>query len=125
MSDSFDHSQMVKVLVKDPELIRLSLTTSDVNLIHAQLGISDESGELCGAIKKHVIYRRELDRQNVIEELGDLEFYLEQLRQELNITRTEVLKYNMEKLSERYANYKYSDAAAAARADKTKSGETT
>lgn len=64
------------------------------------------------------IYRKELDRENVIEELGDLEFYLEGIRQGLGLTREECLEHNIRKLSKRYEGLKYSDKAAQDRADK-------
>ena len=49
------------------------------------VGVSGEAGELLDAVKKAVIYRKPLDLENVIEELGDLEFYMEGLRQGLEI----------------------------------------
>lgn len=113
-----EHAKMVEVLVKSPATIHEELTPSDCNLIHSVLGISGEAGELLDAIKKATIYRKELDRANIVEELGDLEFYMEQIRQELFITREETLKGNMEKLAKRYEKFKYTDQQAQARADK-------
>ncbi len=81
------------------------------------IGISGESGELLDAMKKRVVYRKELDRENVIEELGDLEFYLEGIRQGLGVTREQCIDANITKLSNRYASLKYSDDAAQQRAD--------
>ena len=53
----------------------------------------------------------------MIEELGDLEFYMQGLRDALKITREETLKINMQKLEKRYGGL-YSNEAAQARADK-------
>ncbi len=92
-------------------------------LAHAVMGISGEAGELLDAIKKHVIYNKELDLGNVREELGDLLFYMQALMNELHITEQQVINQNVEKLQKRYANGKYSDAAAVARADKVSEGE--
>lgn len=117
MSD-FTHAQMVEGLVKSPYRILESLTASQVDLVHAVLGISGEAGELLDAVKKHAIYGKELDRENVIEELGDLEFYMEQLRQRLDIRREETLEHNMAKLGERYKGHRYSDEQAISRNDK-------
>lgn len=50
-------------------------------------------------MKKATIYRKELDVENIIEELGDLEFYLEGLRSHLGITRQQVLEANRDKLA--------------------------
>jgi NTP pyrophosphatase (non-canonical NTP hydrolase) len=112
------HPELVKALVKPGETIARELTGSDANLWHMASCIPGEAGELFDAVKKRVIYRKILDRDNVIEELGDLEFYLEGLRQELGITREECLQANIHKLSKRYMDLKYSNQAAQARADK-------
>jgi NTP pyrophosphatase (non-canonical NTP hydrolase) len=109
---------MVAALHKNPEQIRSELTASDCNLIHAAMGVSGEAGELLDAVKKAVIYRIPLNVENVIEELGDLEFFMEQIRAELGIPREETLAANMAKLAKRYENFKYSNAAAQARNDK-------
>jgi hypothetical protein len=53
----------------------------------------------------------------VVEELGDLEFYLEMLRQELKLNRQVILWKNESKLVKRYGK-KYSDKSAKARKDK-------
>jgi len=56
--------------------------------------------------------------ENVVEELGDIEFYLEGLRQGLCIDRDGVIEANMRKLDRRYNGYQYSDQRAIDRADK-------
>lgn len=96
----------------------LQFTPEQCDMIHAILGISGECGELLDAVKKHVIYGKPLDVMNIIEELGDAEFYLQHLRSILGITREETLRANMEKLAKRYPQYEYTDQAAKERADK-------
>ena len=113
-----EHAKLVAVLAKPGQVIADEMTGFDAHLIHMAVGVSGEAGELLDAIKKRVIYRKPLDRENVIEELGDLEFYLEGLRQSLEITREETIEHNVVKLQKRYSGAKYSDAAAQARADK-------
>ena len=112
------HAEMVATLVKPGQDIIDSLTPEKANLLHMAVGISGEAGELLDAIKKHVIYNKPLDIDNVIEELGDLEFYMEGLRQELGIYRVTTLLRNIEKLGTRYKDFNYSDQAAQERADK-------
>lgn len=112
------HSEMVAGLAKSGDAIAAEMTGSDAHLLHMAVGISGEAGELLDAIKKRVIYRKDLDLDNVIEELGDLEFYLEGIRQGLCITRDECLEANIAKLSKRYEKLQYSDTAAQERADK-------
>jgi NTP pyrophosphatase (non-canonical NTP hydrolase) len=111
------HSEMVTALVKPGDAIIASLTPEKAHALHMAVGISGESGELLDAVKKHVIYNKPLDRENVIEELGDLEFYMEGLRQGFDITRKETLDANIAKLGVRYKGG-YSDKAAQERADK-------
>jgi NTP pyrophosphatase (non-canonical NTP hydrolase) len=113
-----EHSKMVAALAKDGHIIAQEITGRHAHLLHMAVGISGESGELLDAIKKQVIYRKVLDRANVIEELGDLEFYMEGLRQGLGITREETLAANIAKLGVRYADKQYSDASAQERKDK-------
>jgi NTP pyrophosphatase (non-canonical NTP hydrolase) len=113
-----EHSEMVRGLAKSGDTIAAELTGHDAHLIHMAIGISGEAGELLDAIKKRAVYRKELDRENVIEELGDIEFYLEGLRQGLDITRDQCLEANIAKLGKRYEGLKYSDSAAQHRADK-------
>lgn len=114
---TIEFSAMVAALVKPGANIAEALTAEEAGAWHAATGVSGEAGELLDAIKKYVVYRKPLDRTNVVEELGDLEFYMEALRQELKISREETLVHCQNKLSIRYANG-YSDKAAQDRADK-------
>jgi len=109
---------MVKALAKPGEAIISQLTPDTAHNIHMAIGIAGEAGELLDAIKKQAIYNKPVDRENVVEELGDLEFYMEGLRQRLGITREETLVANIAKLGKRYEGLKYSDQAAQVRADK-------
>ena len=109
---------MVKALLKSGKDIQTSLTASEANLLHLALGISGEAGEVVDAIKKAAIYKKPLDRENIIEELGDLEFHMEGLRQAIGVTREEVIEANVQKLGKRYPSGKYSDKQAQDRADK-------
>lgn len=122
------YSDMVRRLAKDGDIIAQQMTGHNAHLLHMAVGVSGESGELLDAIKKAVIYRKPLDTVNVIEELGDLEFYLEGLRQGLGITREQCLAANIGKLEgNKNARYKdgYSDKAAQERADKAPAEEPT
>lgn len=109
---------MVFSLAKSGGAILNTLDVQKVDLWHHTSCIPGEAGELFDAVKKWIIYNGPLDRENVIEELGDLEFYMEGVRQNLGITREETLKCNMIKLSKRYPNFDYSNHNAINRADK-------
>ena len=116
------HKEMVAALVKPGEKLMETMNAERINMVHMAIGIAGESGELLDGVKKHAVYNKPLDRANIVEELGDLEFYMEGLRQATGITRQETLDANIEKLiggeNPRYANGVYTDAAAQARADK-------
>ena len=45
------------------------------NISHALLGLYDEVGELCKGYKKALVDDKELDKTNVIEEMGDFMYF--------------------------------------------------
>lgn len=118
MSNDKDFATMVASLSKPGEQIKNELTPKQAHLLHMAVGISGEAGELLDAVKKHAIYQKSLDITNVVEELGDLEFFMEGLRSTLGISRDEVLAKNINKLSARYHSGAYSNQQAQQRADK-------
>lgn len=118
MSNEKDFAAMVARLSKPGDSIMNELTPKQAHLLHMAVGISGEAGELLDAVKKHAIYQKSLDVTNVVEELGDLEFFMEGLRAALGISRDEVLAKNIYKLSARYLSGIYSNEQAQQRADK-------
>tara|TARA_R110000782_G_scaffold52263_4_gene112131 strand:+ start:11420 stop:11827 length:408 start_codon:yes stop_codon:yes gene_type:complete len=112
-----NYAGFVASRLKHPGAICRGMTVERASLTHIQMGISGEAGEITDAIKKHVCYGQPLDRANIIEELGDLEFYLMALREEIGVTRQETLSANVEKLSTRYKSG-YTDQEAKNRNDK-------
>jgi len=112
------YEQFVQAIVKPGHDILVQLTPLQASMMHMAVGISGEAGELLDAIKKHSIYQKPLDFENVKEEAGDILFYLTGLLNDVGITLNECIDANREKLSKRYPNKCYSNAAAIARADK-------
>lgn len=117
MTIESEHLALVAALSKPGGDILKDLTPAKAHLLHMAVGVAGEAGELLDAIKKHCIYDKELDRENVVEELGDLEFYMAGIRSALYISRQHVLTHNYHKLSKRYGTA-YSNRAAQERADK-------
>lgn len=70
------HPQLVAALAKPGEKISEELTPNDAHVLHMVVGLVGEVSELIDA----------KNRENVVEELGDLEFYLEGLRTGLGIS---------------------------------------
>ena len=112
-----DHEELVARICKAGADILDALTPEQAHIVHMAIGVSGEAGELLDAVKKHAIYQQPLDMENVVEELGDMEFYMQGLRESLGLTREEVLEANIRKLTERYGG-SYSDEKARDRADK-------
>lgn len=81
------HPQLVAALVKPPRNIIESLSETTADLWHGATGVAGEAGELLEGLilvlNKHVTIPD--GRTNVVEELGDLFFYLEQLSQRTKI----------------------------------------
>lgn len=86
-------------------------------LIHAALGVTGESGEFADAVKRVAIYEGVPDRANMIEELGDLLWYIAYACEVLGEPLEIVARDNIEKLKKRYPEA-YSDFNAHARMDK-------
>lgn len=112
------HSVLALKLAKPGQQIVSEMTAAKAHLLHMAVGVSGEAGELLDAVKKHVIYGKELDVENVIEELGDIYFYMQGLMNELGLTRDQAIRENIKKLSKRYSSGTYSNQQAQERADK-------
>ena len=77
----------------------------DDNVVtHCCMGISGEAGEVIDLIKKSIFYGKELDKDKVSEEIGDIMFYIVNLATALNLSMSDILRGNVEKLRKRYPN---------------------
>lgn len=72
------------------------------NYVMGALGLSGEAGELVDEIKKVVFHGKELNRDYLIKEMGDVRWYLEYLSIAFGISMQEVEERNVAKLRERY-----------------------
>ncbi len=85
-----EFEQMVTALVKPGDKIIEALSPAKAHLMHMAVGISGEvTGELLDEIYSADMLGRPIDKDNIIEELGDIEFFMEGLRQGAGITRVE------------------------------------
>jgi len=69
---------------------------------HAVMGMVTEAGELMTVIKKAKIYGKKPDMVNIVEEAGDLMWYLALLADELGVSFEEMWDKNIRKLKVRY-----------------------
>lgn len=72
------------------------------NNIHFLMGMITEIGELTDAFKKNLAYGKEVDWTNVVEELGDLMWYVINFCNENSINLEDALQINIDKLRIRY-----------------------
>lgn len=82
---------------------RTSNTTAKSDkLENALLGLSGEVGELCDHYKKYMYQGHDIDYDHMIEEAGDVMWYLAELAEALNTTLETIAERNIEKLARRY-----------------------
>ena len=112
-----EHHKMVHRLQKSPQKILDEMTASKMGLLNAASKLCSEAGEIMDAVGKWCFYNKPLDIANIIEECGDIEFYLVLIREAILVHRKQTLKANIDKLTRRYGQ-EYSDQKAIERADK-------
>ena len=98
-----------------------NMAATEVDFLHAAVGLSTEAGELLDVAKKVLFYGQAMDthRENIIEELGDICFYLELACAALSTDTDMVKAKNKTKLLTRYSSGKFSQKEAKCRLDKT------
>lgn len=111
------HGELVRRLAKPGDEIMASLTPEKCHIIHMAMGMSGEAGEVLDLVKKSIFYDKVISKQDLIKEMGDVEFYLRGLRQAYGISRDEVIQGNLTKLDDRYSSGTYSDQQAISRKD--------
>jgi NTP pyrophosphatase (non-canonical NTP hydrolase) len=76
--------------------------SSEPNLYNYAMGLPGEVGELLEVLKKHYFHGRPFNRERIVDEAGDVLWYLTALMFKLGITMNEVAINNIEKLLDRY-----------------------
>lgn len=75
---TISHPELVANLAKPGEAIISDLTPDTAHLLHMAIGISGEVAELLEAVSN-------ADDENVVEECGDIEFYLQGMASKLGL----------------------------------------
>ncbi len=73
-------------------------------LINSAMGLCGESGEVIDLIKKHLFQGHELNKDDLIKELGDVAWYLAEAAYALDVSLDEICSKNIEKLKKRFPN---------------------
>jgi NTP pyrophosphatase (non-canonical NTP hydrolase) len=71
-------------------------------LTHAGMGMATESGEFLDTLKKARFYGKKLDHDNLVEEAGDLLWYVAAAAAGLGVSLEEIAERNIAKLRARY-----------------------
>jgi hypothetical protein len=96
-------SEVLKTESIDIEKIKIRIATRrNVRLLHCAIGMVTEAAEFLDALKKHFFYGKELDEVNLLEELGDNQWYVAIGLNELRKTFVDCQELNIKKLFKRY-----------------------
>lgn len=85
-----------------------------IQVLNAACGMSGEAGEFLDRIKKLVFHGHPMDKtehRKLINELGDIQYYLARCADILGFGLEGVMKYNQWKLNQRYPDGFSSDAS--------------
>jgi NTP pyrophosphatase (non-canonical NTP hydrolase) len=93
---TFDEYQQAALRTLNP-----SLDARD-RLLDASAGLSEEAAEVLGLVRKRVFQSRDVDRDRLVEELGDVLWCLSVTADSLGIRMSEVAQRNQEKLAKRH-----------------------
>lgn len=71
-------------------------------LLNSVMGLCGESGEVIDLVKKHLFQGHPLDKTQLVQELGDVAWYLAEAADALEIPLEEIFQKNIQKLRQRY-----------------------
>ena len=91
-----------KEAAKTIESCNYDLSKEDNQKLYAALGLHGEAGEVTELIKKDLFKYRTISKTHLIEELGDLMWYLTTICTLYDINLADVIDFNLEKIKERY-----------------------
>ena len=84
--------------------LAIRTATDKTDLCNCALGLTGESGEFADHIKKHLYQGHKIDADYLINELGDIMWYVAVAAERLGFNLSEVMEINIEKLKKRYPN---------------------
>ena len=97
-------SHTYKTDLGTPQYKRLGLRVNgeDVKIMHYLLGMSSEVGEVSDLFKKTIMRGEKIAAAQVVEEVGDLLWYVDRLLANFNSSIPEAFEANKRKLELRY-----------------------
>lgn len=71
-------------------------------LVNGALGLAGEAGEVADHIKKHQFQGHDLDKNEIVNECGDVLWYLAEILEGVGVSMEEAMRLNIDKLMRRY-----------------------
>lgn len=71
-------------------------------VLNGCLGLAGESGEVLDMVKKWVFHEKDLDKDHLKKEIGDVMWYVAMLCESFGFDLDEILQMNVDKLKARY-----------------------
>lgn len=78
-----------------------TLKGTNEDLYHAVFGVVSEAGELGDAMKRHLVYDKPIDPVNIMEEVGDVMWYLHKITRTFGRSLADAARMNVAKLDNR------------------------
>lgn len=110
--DGLEYCEHIKAVLTDDltvnDYARMAMRTAGEydswydKMKNAVYGLNGEAGECIDIMKKYEFQGHDFDREHMIEELGDVAWYLPLAADALGVTLEEILLRNIEKLKSRY-----------------------
>lgn len=88
-----------------------TLRKDKAELINWCFGLAGEVGEFINLVKKNIFHCHAVTREMYIDELGDILYYFIAILDTLDLDLEEIMKYNIDKLNERFPNGFSSEAS--------------
>jgi len=79
-----------------------SVKENDRLILNGVMGLSGESGECIDMMKKHLFQGHQLDNEKMMDELGDVLWYIAITAEGLGYELNDIAVHNIEKLRKRY-----------------------
>jgi NTP pyrophosphatase (non-canonical NTP hydrolase) len=96
----------------DDHASQAARAANNIRLLHGATGIATEAGELLDQVKKHIFYGKPLDRVNVLEECGDVIWYVVLALNATGYSLQDVIDTLIPKLEARYAKKRFTESEA-------------
>lgn len=92
----------IEISMADYQRLAMRTAGDGADIVNAALGLAGEAGEVADLVKKWSFQGHELDVPRIVEELGDVLWYIALAAEALNIDMAEIMSRNVQKLLRRY-----------------------